>query len=94
VTFANPLRLGRDARELPAGTYRIDTLGRVQGSFDPVAVTSAVELVVEEHGGSSSRMISPADLAAALARDFARSPPPTRRRGATLGPPGAEFRLN
>lgn len=82
VTFAHPFRLGRDARELPAGTYRIHTHQDVfEGSFDPVAVTSAVELIVEERGGSSSRMVGSADLETALARDIARSALPDGRDG-------------
>jgi len=70
VRFDHPFRIGRDARELPAGSYAIHTLEEVhQGAFDPVLVAISIDLVVETRGGSTSRVVRPADLRAALVRD-------------------------
>ena len=40
-----------------------------QGSFDPVYVANSIDLMVEFRGGSSTRVLRPADLHAALERD-------------------------
>jgi len=70
VRFHHAFRIGRDARELPAGSYAIHTLEEVhQGAFDPVLVATSIDLMVETRGGSTSRVVRPADLRAALARD-------------------------
>ena len=70
VHFRNAFRIGRDARELPAGSYTIHVLEEVhEGTFDPVYVTTSIDLVVETRGGSTSRIVTPADLRTALERD-------------------------
>ena len=70
VHFRNAFRIGRDARVLPAGSYTIHTLEEVhQGAFDPVYVAASIDLVVETNGGSTTRVIRPADLRVALDRD-------------------------
>ena len=70
IRFHHSFRIGRDPRELPAGTYTIHTVEEMyQGGFDPVFVATSVDLVVEARGGSTSRVIRPADLRAALDRD-------------------------
>lgn len=72
VSFAYPFRVGRDDRELPPGTYPIHTIEeRYEGAFEPLFVQICVELVVEDHAGSSTRILRPADLRAAMARDAA-----------------------
>lgn len=74
VTFAHPFELGRDPRQLSPGTYRIDTHEDVFcGAFAPVYVATCVDLVVQDSSGTTTRMVLPFDLAAALARDEARS---------------------
>lgn len=74
VSFEFPFRLGKDTREMSAGTYSIftheDTYG---GSFDPVYVAVEVELIVETDGVRTSRLVRPADLKIALERDAAAS---------------------
>lgn len=73
VTFAHVFRLGADARELPPGTYRIDTHEDVFcGAFAPVYVATSVDLIVEDHGGFTTRTVQPSDLVAAIGRDEAR----------------------
>ncbi|PAX06435.1 hypothetical protein [Sphingomonas lenta] len=74
VLFARPFRLGRDVRELPAGSYTIHTHEEMfEGAFDPVFVATSIELIVETCGGRASRIIAKSDLDAALARDAARA---------------------
>jgi len=72
VAFEFPFHLGKDARELPAGTYSIFTHeDSYQGSFDPAYVAVEVELVVETNGVRTSRLVRPVDLKIALERDAA-----------------------
>jgi len=74
VRFAHPFHLGRDPRELPAGIYAIHTVEDFyQGTFEQVSVVRSVDFVVEGVGGSSTRIIQPADLRAAQQRDDARA---------------------
>jgi len=74
VRFAHPFHLGRDPRELPAGIYAIHTVEDVyQGTFEQVSVVRSIDFVVEGVGGSSTRIVQPADLRAAQQRDDARA---------------------
>jgi len=74
VRFAHPFRLGCDPRELPAGTYAVHTVEDVyQGAFEQVSVVRSLDFVVEGPGGSSTRIVQPADLRAAQQRDDARA---------------------
>lgn len=74
VTFVHAFQLGRDTRELPPGTYRIDTHEEMFcGAFDPVFVATSVDLVVEHRGGTTTRTVQPFDLSAAIALDKTRS---------------------
>lgn len=74
VTFAHAFQLGRDTRELPPGTYRIDTHEDMFcGAFDPVFVATSVDLVVEHRGGTTTRTMQPSDLSVAIALDQTRS---------------------
>lgn len=70
VAFRSSFKVGRDPRELPAGSYTIHTTEDIyQGAFDRVGVAVSVDLVVEITGGSTCRIVKPADLRAALERD-------------------------
>jgi len=78
VRFAHPFRIGRDPRELPPGDYAIHTVEDVyQGAFEPMSVVRSIDLIVEGVGGSTTRVVLPADLRAAQQRDdaLARSMP-------------------
>lgn len=73
VTFTHPFRIGNDPRELPAGVYMLHTQEDIsRGAFEPVYVATSVDLVVEESWGTSTRIVRPSDLEAALARDLAQ----------------------
>lgn len=73
VRFDHAFTVGRDTSELPAGVYAIHTHEEIyEGSIQPVFVQMGVDLVVDRPGGSSTRLLRPADLRAALARDAAR----------------------
>jgi hypothetical protein len=72
MRFTHPFHLGHDPRELPAGTYAVHKVEDVyQGASGQVSVVRNIDFVVEGLGGSSTRMIVPADLRAALQRDQA-----------------------
>lgn len=74
VRFDYPSCLRRDLPELRAGTYTIITHEDVYlGAFDPVYVTTSVEVIVKEEGITSSYLVQPLDLAAALAINADRS---------------------
>ena len=74
VTSAHAFQLGRDTRELPPDTYRIDTHEDMFcGAFDPVFVATSVDLVVEHRGGTTTRTVQPFDLSAAIALNKTRS---------------------
>lgn len=74
VTFEFPFVVGKDTRELAAGTYSISTYeDTYQGGFEPVYVAVEVELVVVNGGERTSRLLRPADLRAALERDAVAS---------------------
>lgn len=74
ITFAHAFQLGRNMRELPPGTYRIDTHEDMFcGAFDPVFVATSVDLVVEHRGGTTTRSVQPSDLSVAIALDQTRS---------------------
>ncbi|WP_210359164.1 hypothetical protein [Sphingomonas beigongshangi] len=74
ITFAHAFKLGGDTRELPPGTYRIDTHeDMLCGAFDPVFVTTSVDLVVEHSGGITTRTVPPSDLLVAIAMDQTQS---------------------
>lgn len=80
IVFEFPFRLGKDARELPAGTYSIFTHeDTYQGSFEPVYVAVEVELIVATNGVRTSRLVRPVDLKIALERDEE-----TRRRAGVV----------
>ena len=80
VTFSRPFRLGRDARELPAGTYRLYTHEDLyEGAFEPVYVASSIELIVRASSGATSRIVLPSEFAAALALDAAQGGSPEDR---------------
>lgn len=73
VRFDHAFTVGRDTRELPAGVYAIHTHEEMyEGAFQPLFVQTGVDLVVDRPGGSSTRLLRPADLREALARDAAR----------------------
>lgn len=70
IEFRSPFRIGRDPRELPAGSYTVHTTEDIyQGAFDRVGVAVSVDFMVEITGGSTCRIVKPADLRAALERD-------------------------
>lgn len=74
VVFKHPFTLGRDKRELPAGTYTVHTHQDVyQGAFDPIYVTISVELVVVARGHTMSRFADPAEMKLALSKDENRT---------------------
>lgn len=74
MRFAYPFQLGRDPRELPAGVYAIHTVEDIyQGTFEQVSVVRSIDIVVEGVGGSSTRIVQPADFRAAQQRDDAHA---------------------
>lgn len=74
VIFTHSFRLGADQRELPPGVYMIHTHEDVFcGAFDPAYVATSVDFVIEAPGGTSTRIVRPAEIEAALARDLATS---------------------
>lgn len=75
VTFVHPFVLGRDSRVLPAGVYTLHTReDAYAGPLHTAYVAVSVELEVHEAAGRiATRVIKPADLDAALARDLACS---------------------
>lgn len=71
--FHYSFRLGGDPRELPPGNYTIHVREDVyQGVGDPMSVAAAVDFVVEMRGATTTRIVKPEDLRAALARDASR----------------------
>jgi hypothetical protein len=75
VVFVHPFTIGRDARELPAGTYRLHTQEEARVSaFHTAYVAVSIDLEVPEGPGRTAvRVVKPADFSAARARDLARS---------------------
>ena len=73
VTFVHPFVLGRDARVLPAGTYMLHTREDAYvGPLHTAYVAVSVDFEVREAAGRvATRVVKPADLEAALARDLA-----------------------
>lgn len=73
VRFNHAFTVGRDIRELSAGVYAIHTHEEMyEGAFQPLFVQTGVDLVVDRPGGTSTRLLRPADLREALACDAAR----------------------
>jgi len=74
VTFAHAFRLGRDTRELPAGTYMLHTDEHLFSSGDR-NWSARADIVVEVRQGSETafRHVAPEDLDRAVAADAARS---------------------
>lgn len=73
VRFDHAFTVGRDTRELPAGVYAIHTHEEMcEGASQSLLVQTRVDLVVDRPGGSSTRLLRPADLREALAGDAAR----------------------
>ena len=72
VTFVHPFRIGRDARELPPGTYTLHTEEQLFSSGDRQWSTRADIMLEVRHGQHIAyRTVSPADLDAAIAHDAA-----------------------
>lgn len=77
VRFHHPFRLGRDVRELPPGTYVIHVHEDVfQGAGAPIFMAVSIDFVVESNGTTTTRIVKPSDLRAALDKDVARSADP------------------
>jgi hypothetical protein len=74
VAFRHAFAIGGDTRLLPAGRYEIETHEEVhQGAFEPIVIATGVDLIVRDAGGATTRIVTPADLHAALTRDRAAS---------------------
>ena len=70
VTFVHPFILNRDAGELPAGNYEIETdEDEVVTSNITAYRRTAVYFYVESGGSTRMLAIEPADLEVALSRD-------------------------
>ena len=75
VTFVHPFVLGRDGRVLPAGTYMLHTQeDAYAGPLHAAYVAAGIDFEVHRAAGrTATRLVKPADLEAALARDLALS---------------------
>jgi hypothetical protein len=72
VRFRHPFRLGQDVRELPPGTYVIHVHEDVyQGGGAPMFMAVSIDFVVESNGTTTTRIVKPSDLRAALEKDDA-----------------------
>lgn len=70
VSFRHPFRLGSDVRELPPGSYAIHVHEDVyQGGGAPMFIAVSIDFIVETNGTTTTRIVKPEDLRAALARD-------------------------
>lgn len=77
VRFHHPFRLGRNVRELPPGTYDIHVHEDVyQGVGAPMFMAKSIDFVVESNGTTTTRIVKPSDLRAALDKDVALSVDP------------------
>ena len=70
ISFFHSFRLGRDHRELPHGTYMIHTQEDVYlGAAKTTYLATSVDVIIEDLGRTTTRVVLPRDLADALTRD-------------------------
>lgn len=77
VTFASPFRLTAVGETLPPGSYELDTdEEEIEGNGRTVFRRVATLLYVPTGSGTRVCTVDPAELAAAIAADAARTPQP------------------